>query len=146
MKLCMRIHLENGILKIVLEQFGRELYFTKVVEFGQQKWAEKVKVVWYWPFMRAGAKTKSGCSRIRYTNCMEASWEPSLERHGWVAKKTTIFLWEDVPARTRSRLIHENNVQVHGVVTEAKNKIPTHAKPYLVEYIALEMEAMDDEQ
>jgi hypothetical protein len=25
----MRIHLENGILEIVLEQFGREMYFTK---------------------------------------------------------------------------------------------------------------------
>jgi hypothetical protein len=29
MKLCMRIHSENGILEIVLEQFGREMYFTK---------------------------------------------------------------------------------------------------------------------
>jgi hypothetical protein len=65
----MRIHSENGILKIVLEQFGREMYFTKVVEFGQQKWAEKMKVVWYWPSMRAGAQTESGCSRTRYTNC-----------------------------------------------------------------------------
>ena len=26
-----------------------------------------------------------------------------------------------------------------------KNQIPTHTKPYLVEYIALQMEAMDDE-
>jgi hypothetical protein len=29
MKLYMRIHSENGILEIVLEQFGREMYFTK---------------------------------------------------------------------------------------------------------------------
>jgi hypothetical protein len=50
-----------------------------------------------------------------------------------------------VLARTRSGLIHENNIQVHGVVTETKIKIPAYAKPYFVEYIALQMEAMDDE-
>jgi hypothetical protein len=51
-----------------------------------------------------------------------------------------------VPTRIRSGLIHENNVRVHGVVTEMKIKIRAHAKPHLVEYIALQMEAMDDEQ
>jgi hypothetical protein len=51
-----------------------------------------------------------------------------------------------VPARIRSRLIHENNVWVYGVVTEMKIKIPTYAKPHLVEYIELQMEAMDDER
>jgi hypothetical protein len=51
-----------------------------------------------------------------------------------------------VPARTRSGLINENNVWVHGVVIETEIKIPTHAKPHLVEYIALQMEAMDDER
>jgi hypothetical protein len=51
-----------------------------------------------------------------------------------------------VPIRTRRRLIHENNVQVHGVVTETKIKIPASAKPHLVEYIELQMEAMDDER
>jgi hypothetical protein len=50
-----------------------------------------------------------------------------------------------VPAKTRSGLIHENNVWVHGVVTETKIKIPAYAKSYLVEYIELQMEAMDDE-
>jgi hypothetical protein len=29
MKLYMRIHSDNGILEIVLEQFGREIYFIK---------------------------------------------------------------------------------------------------------------------
>jgi hypothetical protein len=40
-------------------------------------------------------------------------------------------------ARTRSGLIHEYNVRVHGVVSETKIKIPAHAKPHLVEYIEL---------
>jgi hypothetical protein len=77
---------------------------------------------------------------------MEASWEPSLERHSWVVKEATIFSWEDVPAKTRSELIYENNIWVHGVVTETKIKILAYAKPHLVEYIELQMEAMDDEQ
>jgi hypothetical protein len=91
-------------------------------------------------------QTGLGCSRTQYANCMEASWEPSLERHGWIVKEATIFSWEDVPARTRSELIHEKNVQVHGVVTETKIKIPAHAKPHLVEYTELQIEAMDDER
>jgi hypothetical protein len=51
-----------------------------------------------------------------------------------------------VPSRTRSGLIHENNVRVHGVVTKTKIKIPVYTKPHLVEYIELQMEAMDDER
>jgi hypothetical protein len=98
-----------------------------------------MKVVRYWPSMRAGVQTESGCSRTRYTNYMEASWEPSLERHGWVVKEATIFSWEDVLARIRRGLIYESNVQVHGVVRGTKIKIPAHAKPHLVEYIALQM-------
>jgi hypothetical protein len=35
---------------------------------------------------------------------------------------------------------------VHGVAAKMKIKIPTDAKPHLVEYIALQMEAMDDER
>jgi hypothetical protein len=48
--------------------------------------------------------------------------------------------------KNKSGLIHENNVQVHGVVTATKIKIHAHAKPHLVEYIELQMEAMDDER
>ena len=51
----------------------------------------KMKVVWYWPSMEAGMEMELGCSRIRYTNCMEASWKPSLERHGWVVKEATYY-------------------------------------------------------
>jgi hypothetical protein len=63
---------------------------------------QKKKVVWYWPSMRIGVQMGSGCSRTRYANYMEASWEPSLERHSWVVKEATIFSGEDVPARTRA--------------------------------------------
>jgi hypothetical protein len=125
---------------------GVPFYMGKVVEFGQRTWAEKIKVVWYWPAMRAGVQTGSGCSTTRYRNCMEASWEPSFKRHKWVVKEAIIFSWEDVPTRSRGGLIHEDNVRVCGVLTERKIKIPAYAKPHLVEYIALQMEAMDDER
>ena len=35
---------------------------------------------------------------------------------------------------------------MRGVLTKKKIKIPAYAKPHLVEYIALQMEAMDDER
>jgi hypothetical protein len=120
-------------------------YMGKVVKFGQQTWVEKIKVVWYWPAMKAGVQTGSGYSTTQYMNCMEASWEPSFERHGWVVKEATIFSGEDVPTRTRGGLIQEDNLRVCGILTVRKIKIPVHAKPHLVECIALQMEAMDDE-
>jgi hypothetical protein len=125
---------------------GVPFYVGKVVEFGQRTWAEKIKVVWYWPAMRAGMQTGSGCSTVRYRNYVEASWEPSFERYGWVVKEAAIFSWEDVPTRTRGGLIQEDNVRVRSVLIEWKIKILAHAKPHLVDYIALQMEAMDDEQ
>jgi hypothetical protein len=125
---------------------GVPFYVGKVVDFGQWTWVEKIKVMWYWPAMRAGVQTGSGCNTARYRNCMEASWKPSFERHRWVVKEAEIFSWEDVPTRTRGGLIHEDNVRVHGVLIERKIKIPAHEKPHLVEYIAVQMEAMDDER
>jgi hypothetical protein len=113
---------------------------------GQGKWAAKMKVVWYWPIRGRGMQDERESSRARYTNCMEAFWEPSGEGHGWVVKDAAIFSWENVPIRTRSGLVHENNVPVHGELTEAKIKIPTEAKPHLVEYIALQLEEMDNER
>jgi hypothetical protein len=38
---------------------GIPFYVGKVLKFGQRKWPEKMKVVWYWPSMRAGVQTGS---------------------------------------------------------------------------------------
>jgi hypothetical protein len=54
-------------------RIGIPFYVGKVLEFGQQKWVEKMEVVWYWPSMRTEVQTGSGYSRIRYANYMEAS-------------------------------------------------------------------------
>jgi len=56
-------------------------YMGNFLEFGQCKWALKVKVLWYWPIVRARVGRGKRSSIERYTNCMEASWEPSSEKH-----------------------------------------------------------------
>ena len=73
-------------------------------------------------------------------------WEPSSEGHGWIVKDAAIFSWENAPIRTRGGLVHENNMPVHGKLMEVKIKISTEAKPHLVEYIALQLEEMDNER
>jgi hypothetical protein len=60
-----------------------------------------------------------------------------FERHGWVMKEATIFSWEDVPTRTRARVVHGNEVQVYSITTEVEIMIPVQAKPRLLEYMDL---------
>ena len=60
-------------------------------------------------------------------------------------KDATIFSWEDVPRRSRTGVLHGNKVQVHGVTTEAEVQILVAAKPHSLEYMDLQMEALDEE-
>ena len=60
-------------------------------------------------------------------------------------KEATIFSWEDVPRRTKAKVIHGNKVQVYGVTTEAEVHIPVATKPHLLEYMDLQIEALDEE-
>jgi hypothetical protein len=69
-----------------------------------------------------------------------------FERHDWVMKEATIFSWEDVPTRTRVGVVHGNEVRVYSVTTEAEIMIHVQAKPYLLEYMDLQMEALDEER
>jgi hypothetical protein len=64
----------------------------------------------------------------------------------WIMKEATIFSWEDVPRRTRTGVVHANEVRVFGVTTEAEVQIPVAAKPHLLEYMDLQMEALDEER
>jgi hypothetical protein len=125
---------------------GVPFYVGKVLEFGKGRWAEKMKVIWYWPCLGIGMQTELASNIARYGNCMEAQWEPSCERHGWVMKEATIFSWEDVPRRTRAGVVHGNEVLVYGVTTEAEVHISVAAKPHLLEYMDLQMEALDEER
>jgi hypothetical protein len=50
-----------------------------------------------------------------------------------------------VPRRTRAEVVHGNEVQVYSVTTEVEVQIPVAAKPHLMEYMDLQMEALDEE-
>jgi hypothetical protein len=56
-----------------------------------------------------------------------------------------IFSWENVPVRTRGGLEQENNVRVHGELMKANIKVPTEAKPHLLECVGLLLEEIDNE-
>jgi hypothetical protein len=51
-----------------------------------------------------------------------------------------------VPTRTRAGVVHGNEVLVYGVTTEAEVHISVAAKPHLLEYMDLQMEALDEER
>jgi hypothetical protein len=51
---------------------GVPFYVGKVLEFRKEKWAEKMKVIWYWPCLGIGIQTASASNITRYGNCMEA--------------------------------------------------------------------------
>jgi hypothetical protein len=48
--------------------------------------------------------------------------------------------------KNQSRVVHGNEVRVYGVTTEAEIMILIQAKPHLLEYIDLQMEALDEER
>ena len=51
-----------------------------------------------------------------------------------------------MPRRTRVRIIHGNKVWVYSMTTKAEVQIPVTAKPYLLEYMDLQMEALNEER
>jgi hypothetical protein len=69
-----------------------------------------------------------------------------FERHGWIMKEATIFSWKDVPTRTRAGVVHGNEVWVYSVTTEAEIMIHVQTKPHLLEYMDLQMEALDEKR
>jgi hypothetical protein len=51
-----------------------------------------------------------------------------------------------VPTRTRAGVVQGNEVRVYSVTTEAEIMIHVQAKPHLLEYMDLHMEALDEER
>jgi hypothetical protein len=48
--------------------------------------------------------------------------------------------------KNQSGVVHGNEVRVYGVTTKAEIMIPVYAKPHLLEYMDLQMEALDEER
>jgi len=61
-----------------------------------------MKVLWYWPTMKLEVEEEARSNRVRYMNCMEATWEPFGERLAWIEKEATMYSWVNVPLRRRS--------------------------------------------
>ena len=77
---------------------------------------------------------------------MESKWEPSGEKHGWVEKEASIYSWVDETQHARTKEPQQLCIPIHGVSTERNIKIPTFAKPHLLEYIAMQVEYIDNER
>ncbi len=68
-----------------------------------------------------------------------------FERHSWIMKEAIIFSRGDVPIRTRAGVVHRNEVWVYSVTTEAEIVIVVQINRHLLEYMDLQMEALDEE-
>jgi hypothetical protein len=51
-----------------------------------------------------------------------------------------------VTRRTKAGVVHGNEVRVYSVTTEAEVQIRVATKPHLLEYMDLQMEALDEER
>jgi len=56
-----------------------------------------------------------------------------------------MYSWTNVPHQGRSSHVVCSSIIVHGVQTEETVIILAEAKPHLVEYMALQMEDLDDQ-
>jgi hypothetical protein len=60
-------------------------------------------------------------------------------------KEATIFSQVDVPTRTRVKVVYGIEVWVYSVTIEAEIVIVVQTNPHVLEYVDLQMEALDEE-
>ena len=78
----------------------------------------------------------------RYANCMDSMWEPSGEPHSWVEKEACIFSWLNEPELSTTDTWRWRKQNVFGVQVESKVCIQLSAKAHILEYIAMQTEAI----
>ena len=125
---------------------GVPFYIGKVIEDRKHQRSHKIKVCWYWPIMRGENVDRTGSTAQRYANCMEAFWEPSCETHSWIEKETCIFSWIDEPESTMAGAFRRRKQNVFGLQVESKIRILQSAKAHILQYIAMQTEAIDDDR
>ena len=96
--------------------------------------------------MRGENVDRTGSTAQQYANCMDAFWEPICENHSWMEKEACIFSWIDKPERTVAGAFWRRKRNIFGSQVESKIRIPQSAKAHILEYIAMQTEAIDDEQ
>ena len=77
---------------------------------------------------------------------MESFWKPSGEKHSWVTKEACIFSWLDVQPQQSSVGWAGENRMVQGVQVQWRICIFQFTKTYILEYIAKQSEAIDNER
>jgi hypothetical protein len=125
---------------------GVPFYVGKVIEDGKSRWRLKMKVCWYWPIVRGEVIDGLESNARRYTNCLDSLWEPSGESHSWIEKEACIFSWMDESERTMTGACRWRKRNVFGVQVESKIRILQSAKTHILEYIAMQTEAIDDDR
>jgi len=76
---------------------------------------------------------------------METTWNSSSERFVWIEKKSAIYLCVNVLLKETSGHIIGSNVTLYGVQTKGTTIILYETKLHLLEYMAMQMEDLDDE-
>lgn len=125
---------------------GVPFYLGKVIEDGKGRNKIKMKVCWYWPIIRGGVVDGPRSSLQRYANCLDSLWEPSGENHDWIEKEACIFSWADEPERIMSGHSRGRNRNVFGVQVPSNICIIQSAKAHILEYIAMQTQAIDDDR
>ena len=105
-----------------------------------------MKVCWYWPITRGEVINGPGSSAQWYANWMDSLWEPSSESHSWIEKEACIFSWADEPERTLTGVSRWRKRSVFGMMVESKIRILQSAKAHILEYIAMQTKAIDDDR
>lgn len=123
---------------------GVPFFIGKVLEDGKSRWRLKMKVSWYWPIMRKGIIDGPGSIAQRYVNCLDSLWESSSENHSWIEKEACIFSWMDESEKTMTAACRWRKRNVFGTQVESKIHILQSAKAHILEYIVMQIEAIDD--
>jgi len=76
---------------------------------------------------------------------LDSLWEPSGESHSWVENRHA-FSWMDEPERTMAGACRWRKRNVFGMQVEGKIRILHSAKIHILEYIAMQTEAIDDDR
>ena len=74
---------------------------------------------------------------------MASMWEPSKEPYSWVEKEACIFSWLDEPEDPTTGAYQWRKNNVFGVLVESTICILLWAKAHILEYIAMQTEAID---
>ena len=124
-----------------IEDRGADIPFFlgKVIKLrGHSIKTKTMMVIWYWlkpTFMQ----DEPSMWIQRYQNCMHRKWEPSYEPADWMDVDVAITSWENQSKKSETCI-------VDGIRTEREISIPKAQTYHLIQHMAQQMDAVDDEK